>query len=86
MQNIILQEISFVLFYMGKIKDRVRQMRNAKPLLVTSLWHAGLMNTSAYIWLYINIPRKEHVAMLSLPFSVHPIGPSAFQAGQYGPK
>lgn len=78
MQNIILQEISFVLFYMGKIKDWVRQMRSAKQL-------AGLMNTSAYIWLYVN---KEHVAlpMLSLPLTVLPIGPSAFQAGQYGPK
>lgn len=88
MQNIILQEISFVLFYMGKIKDRVRQMRSAKPLLVTILWHAGLMNTSADIWLYVNIPSKEHVVlpMLSLPFTVHPIGPSAFQTGQCGPK
>lgn len=36
-------------------------MRSAKPLLVTSLWHAGLMNT--YIWLYVNIPGKEHVAL-----------------------
>lgn len=86
MQNIILQEISFVLFYTGKIKDRVGQMRSAKPLLVTSLWHAGLMNTSAYIWLYVNIPGKEHVALSSLPLSGHPISPSAFQAGQYGPK